>query len=60
MSARSVKLILCLLVLVALVGTAAAVPPSPEAIQKFKEDGVWEKKIANLRAFEESQTPDLY
>ena len=37
-----------------------AVPPSPEAKQKFIEEGTWEQEIANLRAFEESQPADMY
>ena len=60
MLARSVKLTLCLTTLAALAGSAGAVPPSPEAIKQFKEDGVWEQKLANLRAFEESQPADMY
>jgi M6 family metalloprotease-like protein len=60
MSARSVNTILNLVALVALVGSAWAVPPSPEAKQKFIEDGTWEQKVANLRAFEESQPADMY
>jgi M6 family metalloprotease-like protein len=60
MSTGSFKLIPYLLVLVVMAGTAVAVPPSPEAIQQFKEDGVWEQKIANLKAFEEAQPPDMY
>ena len=34
-----------------MIATASAVPPSPEAIEKWKAEGIFEQKIANLKAF---------
>jgi M6 family metalloprotease-like protein len=60
MLVKSVSTVLSIATFVALVGSAWAVPPSPEAKQKFIEEGTWEQKVANLRAFEESQPADMY
>jgi len=58
---RSVVTSLLLIsVLLLLLGSALAVPPSPEAREKFIEDGTWEQKVANLKAFEASLPPDMY
>ncbi|MCX6835054.1 MAG: M6 family metalloprotease domain-containing protein [candidate division Zixibacteria bacterium] len=60
MLVKSVSTVLSVAALVALVGSAWAVPPSPEAKQKFIKEGTWEQKLANLRAFDESQPADMY
>lgn len=37
-----------------LIEASLAVPPSPEAIAKWKSEGIFEQKMANLRAFKEA------
>lgn len=61
MLTRSVVTSLLLIsVLLLLVGSALAVPPSPEAREQFIREGTWEQKVANLMAFEASLPPDMY
>ncbi len=36
------------------VSSALAIGPTDEAVEKFKADGVWEQKLANLRQFKEN------
>ncbi len=45
------NLIAALSVSTILAGIATAVPPTPEAKQKWIEEGVWDKKVDNWKAF---------
>ena len=51
-----------LLILALLIPSAAvlAVPPSPEAKAKFIADGTWPQIVADLKAFDAAQDPDMY
>ncbi len=52
-----------LLLIVGLLVPSVAVlahSPSPEAKAKYIAEGVWEQKLANLRAFDAAQDPDMY
>jgi len=51
-----------LLILALLIPSAAvlAVSPSPEAKAKFIADGTWPQIVADLKAFEAAQDPDMY
>ena len=62
MSTRSVKTLLSasLIPFLFLASVTSASPPSPEARAKFIREGTWEKKVADLRAFEAAQPPEMY
>ncbi|MCD6250607.1 MAG: M6 family metalloprotease domain-containing protein [candidate division Zixibacteria bacterium] len=51
-----------LLIMALLIPCAAvqAVPPSPEAKAKFIADGTWPQIVADLKAFDAAQDPDMY
>jgi immune inhibitor A len=40
--------------LLLLIEVSMAIPPTPEAIAKWKSEGIFEKKMANLRAFKDA------
>ena len=44
----------CFLAALLLIETGQAIPPTPEAIEQWKAEGIFEQKIANLRAFKEA------
>lgn len=58
-----VKFVLCSGLLALLIATSfvsAATPPSKEAIELWKSQGVLESKLASLREFKEALPPDIY
>ncbi len=59
MSIRLRTILLLLGIVIVSAATSWSVPPSPEAKAQFIQEGIWDQVVANLKAFEASQPPDM-
>ncbi len=58
-SITPISLIIVALCILTMASVAFACPPSPDAIEKFKAEGVWEEKLENLRLYHQRQLQEL-